>query len=275
MRHSKIITQILLFIAIQISQFCQAQTCITTNATVTDKIIGFGGFIYENENQLELVNMHDYLLQYALGIYMDMDKNPVDFNAITDPNFEIDVSNDGSDNTGILYDTSINVSNFTLSAMPTFYAKITGYHTFKISADDAALITITDSYDFYCCDSITYNGEDPLAWNLQLYEKYTTIIEDTGSPDDVSEVTLYLTAGEPLRMGISSVNRAGSARFNLTVTDPNNLSLTDLSGYLFDADIYLSCHDEIDILEPASVLSSTTYSTNIITTTVNVLEGPA
>jgi len=273
MKHPKSITHILLFITIQILQSCQAQTCFTSNITVIDKYNGFTCVLFENEKQLELVNTHDYLLRYATRL--DTGDQSIGFGSITNLNFEIDVSNEGPDNTDIFFGYNINVSNFTFSSSTAFYAKITGYHTFKISADDAALVSLLPSYDFFCCKYTTDPGDDPLAWFLGLYENYTTIIEYTGSPDDTSKVTLYLTAGEPVLMYMAYVNRAGSARFNITVTDPDNVSFTDLSDYVYGTDLDLICNDEVDILELASVLSSTTYSTDVVTTTMNVIGYPA
>jgi len=273
MKLLKSIIQILLFITIEISQFCHAHTCSTLTLTESQKSNGFTCLLYENENQLELVNTYDYLLQYATNV--DTGFNNKAFRATADPSFEIDVSNDGSDNIGTLFGHSINVSNFTLYSFTTFYAKITGYHTFKISANDAAMVSLMDSYDFYCCNNISNPGDNRLALVLGIFKNYSSIIEYTGSPDDTSEVTLYLTADKPVFMSMSYVNRAGSAWFNITLTDPDNVTFTDLSDYMYNSIPDLSCNDEIDILESASVLSSTTYSTDVVATTINALEVPA
>jgi len=266
MKHSKSIIHILLFITIQISQFCQAQTCLKVRPMESSGSDGFECLLYENQNQLELLNMHEYLLAYVGGSVPG--KRSSSF--VTDPNFELDVSNDGSDNTGTLFGQSINISNFTIGYSGGFVPKITGYHTFKISTDDAAMLAILTSFDFFCCDDMTDNINST-KWYMDIYQNHASIIEYTGSPDDTSEVSLYLTAGEPVAMQMSYVNRAGSARFNLTVTDPDNVSFTDLSGYIFESFFPVYCYDEVDILEPASVLSSTTYSTDFITASINTV----
>jgi len=101
MKNSKSIIHILLLITIQIAQFCRAQTCYNLNVTVTEKTSGFSCFLYQNERQTELVDIHDYLFQYITRV--NTSSSGISFNGITDPNFEINVSNDGSDNAGTLF----------------------------------------------------------------------------------------------------------------------------------------------------------------------------
>ncbi|SMN17932.1 similar to Saccharomyces cerevisiae FLO5 YHR211W Lectin-like cell wall protein (flocculin) involved in flocculation [Maudiozyma saulgeensis] len=262
---------IFLILATQLVSYCYAQECSNLNLTVLDKHDGFSGFFWQYISEDEWPTTHDYLLRYMTQANVD----EIGYvNSVSDLNFQIEPLTDGSSDTVTLFNNEINASNFTLSVTGNFIPKITGDYTFSITADDAAMMMIVSDLSFYCCNDVTLSSDDPIKSMMDLMEKYYNLIEYTGSTNDADEITLSLTADQVVPLGVVVINRSEGSMFNLTITDPNGESFSDLNGYVFDIDEDISCNKETAITETASVETKTTYSSTTITTLANVLGLP-
>ncbi|SMN19473.1 similar to Saccharomyces cerevisiae FLO5 YHR211W Lectin-like cell wall protein (flocculin) involved in flocculation [Maudiozyma saulgeensis] len=265
--------QIFLFIIALLIDYCYARTCSTSNMTLLDlDLFPFSGKFLEYSPQESGQSTYDYILSFLVN---DAAQGFGNFNGITDINYQLDVDNDDSDSTGTLFGNTIDISNFTLKASVYFFPKFDGYYNFEISADDAAILSIRSHYDYYCCHNYTIDASDPIGFYKNLYEDFTDLLTVTGSSDDVTTKTIYLTVGTPVLLVMTSINRSGGASYSMTITDPNGDIISDLTDYLYSGDNYsITCHTEVEVLETASVQSSTTYSTAFNTIAADIFQVP-
>ncbi|SMN17671.1 similar to Saccharomyces cerevisiae FLO5 YHR211W Lectin-like cell wall protein (flocculin) involved in flocculation [Maudiozyma saulgeensis] len=261
--------QLFSLIIAQLINYCYARTCSNANLTFLNPYASsFSGSFLVYTPQASGQTTYDYILDFLVD---DGAPETDSFYGITDINYEMDVDDDSSDNTATLFGRTINVSNFTVKASGLFYPKISGNYNFEISADDAAILSVRSHYDYYCCHNFTIDASDPIGFYKTIYEDFTDLLKVTGSPDDVTTKTIYLTAGAPVLLLMTSINRSGGASFNMKITDPNGDIISDLTDYLYEnKGMTVRCHTEVDILESASVQSSTTYSTVFYTTTAEI-----
>lgn len=287
---------------LQLSNSCQAQSCSKLNLTQSEP--KFNGFQYmfldmdtiddvminvnavadypndnvypaddgdeDGKDSLENYEINVNFLSHAL--FADPINDEIG-DGLIDPNFQVDIA-DGSDGMTTLFNQTINGTNFGLLFNRFFIPKITGSYKFSISADGAGLVSIMNSFDYYCCQNVSYDGYDIGDANANFLTEYSNIIADTGNSTDVKEIVLHLQAGSPSLLQMIAVNRGGKGRFNFTIIDPNGKSLIGLPDYIADMDITPICNKVVKSIETANVTSTTTYSTDFLSTTANELEIP-
>lgn len=287
---------------LQLSNICQAQSCSKLNLTQSEP--KFNGFQYMfldmdtiadvmiNVNAVEDYpndNVYpaddgdedgtDSLENYEINVNFlshALSADPINDeigDGLIDPNFQVDIA-DGSDGMTTLFNQTINGTNFGLLFNRFFVPKITGSYKFSISADGAGLVSIMNSFDYYCCQNVSYDGYDIGDANANFLTEYSNIIADTGNSTDVKEIVLHLEAGSPSLLQMIAVNRGGKGRFNFTIIDPNGKSLIGLPDYIADMDITPICNKVVKSIETTNVTSTTTYSTDFLSTTANELEIP-
>ncbi|KAG0655130.1 hypothetical protein C6P45_003146 [Maudiozyma exigua] len=287
---------------LQFSKLCQAQSCSKLNLTQSEP--KFNGFQYMF---LDMDTIDDVMVNVNAGVD-DTDNNfyptddgdedgttsqenyKIDVNFLThalsadpiideigdgliDPNFQVDIPND-SDGMTTLFNQTIDGTNFGLLFNRFFVPKITGSYKFSISADGAGLVSIMNSFDYYCCQNVSYDGYDVGDANANFLTEYSNIIADTGNSTDIKEVILHLEAGSVSLLQMIAVNRGGKGRFNFTIIDPNGKSLIGLPDYIADVEITPICNKVVSSIVTANVTSTTTYSTDFLSTTANELEIP-
>ena len=271
--------------------FCNAQTCSKLNLTSNKPIYNGFQYMFINmdylndvmddpndvtiypEDQIEnpdKYTMNVNFLLHALSADVIMDEMG---DGIIDPNFQVDIP-DNSDNMTTLFDQSIDGTNFGVIFNRFFVPNITGSYKFSVSADGAGLVSIMNSFDYYCCQNVSNDGYDPGDADANFQAKFSNVIADTGNSSDIKEVTLYLEAGSVSLLQMVAINRGGEGRFNFAIIDPNGKSLVGLPGYIADVDITPTCNKIVTSIETANVSSTTTYSSDFLTTTANELEIP-
>ena len=263
---------------IQFIQFSQAQTCSKPTVKINDvgDKEGLSMTTYKSKPFDDGQTMYDFLLYYlppSIGDFAD----PVDgAYEITNPNFELDIPSGTVDTKRTVFGVDIDATDFTMRFTNNFVPKTTGYHTFSVSADDGAMISILHDFIFYCCKDITTipGGKLHQFW-MDIYETYSTIIEDTGSSSDTKEVSIYLEAGSLVLLDMVVINKEGSANFDFSIVDPNGNSVIGLPDYIYEVeDVDLYCDRITEVIETVDVPATTTYSSTTVTSIANLFGVP-
>lgn len=263
---------------IQFIQLCQAQTCSKPTVKINDvgDLEGLSMDTYKPKPLADGQTMYDFMLYYLPSIIGDFADPVGSAREITNPNFELDIPSGTVDTKRTVFGVEIDATDFTMRFYNNFVSKTTGYHTFSISADDGAMISIMHDFTYFCCKNITTmpGGKLHQFW-MDTYETYSTIIEDTGSSSDTKEVSIYLEADTLVLLEMVVINKEGSANFDFSIVDPNGNSIIGLPGYLYeveDVDVY--CNRITEVTETADVLATTTYSSTTVTSIANIFGIP-
>ena len=157
------------------------------------------------------------------------------------------------------YDKPLTVSNFTLLMYGYFKPKVSGIHTFYVTADDLLYINFGAGNAFDCCK------REQSKDNLGEYVAYDIWHVDH-SKNKVS-VNLEKDIYYPIRMFYNNIGKDSELDLSFTVNGAPT-RITDFTGYLFSVpDTSNACPALIDYETTCrSIDSTTTYSTKYITT---------
>ena len=125
------------------------------------------------------------------------------------------------------YPKPLTMTNFTMLLYGYFRPKVTGFHTFTISADDLLFVNFGAGNAFDCC------RRDSSADHFGNYQAYAI----WGSKTAKDELTVHLDAGVyyPIRLFYNNREYDGALSFTFK-TESNENTVSDFSEYFFSLD---------------------------------------
>ncbi|CAB4257237.1 hypothetical protein, no similarity [Maudiozyma barnettii] len=170
---------------------------------------------------------------------------------------------------GTVYDNSITVSNFSMTADAWLRVDQSGYYTFIILSDFSAVMTINNDTSRLCSTQPFADGFNDTFF-ISSSNAAPTKQHSTG--------TVYLYAGIPYELGLTFAHPVGLPYLQLSLIDPNGQYHSDISYLLTQLDVsdgaLLKPTLLYDLVNVTSTIEWGGDSTTLLSVTSTATTGP-